>query len=74
VRRIAQMIRVSTSNAWKICHDDLSLFPYEMQLSQPLSEDGIARCYAFAREYGALLKDSSGVLNIAWFSDEAHFC
>jgi hypothetical protein len=27
------------------------LFPYKMQLSQPLSEDGIAIRYTFAREY-----------------------
>jgi hypothetical protein len=44
-----------------------------MQLSQPLPEDGIARRYAFAREYRALLEDNSGVLNVTWFSDEAHF-
>jgi hypothetical protein len=42
-----------------------------MQLSQPLLEDGIAKHYTFAREYGPLLGDSLGVLNVAWFSDEA---
>jgi hypothetical protein len=29
-----------------------------MQVSQPLSVDAIARCYALAREYGALLENS----------------
>jgi hypothetical protein len=38
-----------------------------MQLSQPLSQDGIAR------RYGALLEDSPGVLNVTWLPDEAHF-
>jgi hypothetical protein len=42
------------------------------KLSQPLSEDGIGRHYALAREYAALLEDSPGVLNVTWFSDEAH--
>jgi hypothetical protein len=40
------------------------LFPYKMHLRQPLSEDGIARRYAFAREYGALVEDNSGVFNV----------
>lgn len=30
-----------TRNAWKLCHDDFSLFPYKIQLSHPLSEDEI---------------------------------
>jgi hypothetical protein len=38
-----------------------------------LEEDETARRYAFVREYGALLKDTSGLLNVTWISDEAHF-
>jgi hypothetical protein len=41
-----------------------------MQLSQPLSKDGIARHYTFVKKYGALLEDNPGVMNV---SDEAHF-
>jgi hypothetical protein len=55
VRRLVQQIGVSTSTAWKICRDDLSLFSYKMQLSQPLSEDRIGRRYAFARQCATLL-------------------
>jgi hypothetical protein len=44
-----------------------------MQLSQLLSQDGIARYYAFAREYRALLEDIPGVSNATWFSNEARF-
>jgi hypothetical protein len=72
VRRLAQQIGVSTSTAWKICRHDLSLFSYKMQLSQPLSEDGIGRRYAFTRQCAALLEGNPGVLNVTWFSDEAH--
>lgn len=36
-------------------------------------EDGIARHFAFAREYGVLLEDSLGVWIVASLSDEAHF-
>jgi hypothetical protein len=42
-----------------------------MQLTQPLTENEIARFYAFEREYEALLKENPGVLNVSWFSDEA---
>jgi hypothetical protein len=44
-----------------------------MQLSQPLSKHGIERRRGFAREYGALLEEIPGVLNVTWFSNEAHF-
>jgi hypothetical protein len=43
-----------------------------MQLNQLLSEDRTARHYAFAWEYGTLLEDKPGILNVTWFSDEAH--
>jgi hypothetical protein len=36
-------------------------------------EDGIARHSTFVREYGALLEDSLGVLNVTCFSNEARF-
>jgi hypothetical protein len=69
---LTQRIGVSTSTAWEICRDDLSLFQYKIQLSQQFSGDGMARNCAFASEYGALLEDNPGVLNVTWFSDEAH--
>lgn len=53
---------VSTCAAWKICRDDLSLFPYKMQVSQPLSEDGMSKCCAF-EEYRTLLQDNPRVFN-----------
>jgi hypothetical protein len=56
----------------EICRDYL-LLPCKMQLSQPLSEDGIARHCTFSRDYFALLEDSPGVLNDTWFFSELHF-
>jgi hypothetical protein len=44
-----------------------------MLLSHPLWKDGTARHYVIAREYRELLEESSGVLNVTWFSDEAYF-
>jgi hypothetical protein len=58
VRRLGHQAGVS------ICHDDLPLFLYKIQLSQPLSEVGEATRRAFAREYGALPEDSPGALNV----------
>jgi hypothetical protein len=72
VQRVAQQIGISTSTAWKICHDDLSL-PYKMQLSQPLSEDRIMSYYAFVKEYEAGLEEIWGVLNVTCFSNGEHF-
>jgi hypothetical protein len=73
VGRLAEQIEVSNSTVREICREALSLFPHNMQLSQSLSKDGIARRYAFAREYGALLENSPCVLNVTWFSDEERF-
>jgi hypothetical protein len=70
--RLAQQIGDSNNSAWKICRDDLS-FPYNMQRSQPLSEDGKARRYAFVRTCGALLEDNRATLNVTRFSVEAYF-
>jgi hypothetical protein len=72
-RRLDQQIGASTSTAWEICLDDLSLFPYWMCLSQPLSKDRIAKRYALAKEYEALMKENPGVLNVTWLNDETHF-
>jgi hypothetical protein len=40
-----------------------------MRLSRPLSEDGIARRNAFARDWGALLEENSGGVkwDVRWF-------
>jgi hypothetical protein len=73
MKRLAQQIEVSTSTARKICRDDLSMFPYKIELNQPLPEDGIRRPYAIAREFEALLEDNLGIMNVAWVSNEACF-
>jgi hypothetical protein len=48
-------------------------FRIKILLSQTLPEDGTERRCAIAREYRALLEENSGVLNVTWFTDEAHF-
>jgi hypothetical protein len=72
VCNVSNNILVSQHCKEYLTHDDLS-FPYKLQLSQPPSNDGTARRYAFAREYTALLEDNQGVLNVARFSNEAYF-
>lgn len=54
VGRLAQQIEVSTSTVREICRETLSLCPYNMQLRRSLSQEGMARRYASAREYGEL--------------------
>jgi hypothetical protein len=70
VQDLAQQIHFSTNTSCKICHDDLSLIPYIIQLSQPLSEDGIAKRCAFGRGYRILLENNPGVLNVTEISNE----
>jgi hypothetical protein len=53
-----------SQHCMEMCHDDLSLFPYKVQLSQPLLKAGLGRHYAFLREYGALLENSLAALNV----------
>ena len=73
LRRLSQQLHVSYSTSRKVYLTDLSLFLYNIQLSQPLSEDGIDRRYNFSKEYGALLEENPNVVQVTWFSDEAHF-
>lgn len=73
IRRLSQQLRVSYSTARKICSTDLSLFPYKIQLSLSLSQDGTDRRFNFCNEDGALLEENPNLLQVTWFSDEAHF-
>jgi hypothetical protein len=47
---LAQVIGVSASTGKKICRDDLSLFPYKMQLNQTFPNDEIARSWRFCED------------------------
>jgi hypothetical protein len=60
----AQQRGVPTSTAWRVCYGDSLLLPYKMQLRQPLSEDVLARRYAFPGEYVALLGENPCFLNV----------
>jgi hypothetical protein len=42
------------------------MLPYKMQLSP-------GDALRFLDEYGAPMEDNPGVLNVTWFSSEAHF-
>ena len=49
-RKVAQEASVSHTVAWKILREDLGVFPYKIQLGQPLPHNAPARRYKFANE------------------------
>jgi hypothetical protein len=38
-----------------------------------MPEDGTARCYSFARQYGVLLEDNPGAMTVTLFCNEGDF-
>jgi hypothetical protein len=54
-------------------YGDFLLLPYKILLRRLLSEDVIAKCYAFGKENIALLEENPGILNVTWFFNKAHF-
>jgi hypothetical protein len=67
VRRLAQQIRSQPA-----LQEKPAVTPCRC-LRTTCSGGGIAWRCAFAREYGALLEGSSGVVDVTWFSHGAHF-
>ena len=41
VRRISQSLRVSVGTVHRILHEDLAMFPYKIQIGQPISSGSL---------------------------------
>src|SRR6185437_1012909 len=73
VRRASQQLQLSVGTVHTILTKFLKLYPYKIQIEQPLKQNDKLRRLEFAQEFGVFLKDNPTVLNSIWFSDEAHF-
>jgi len=73
LRRASQQLGLSKDTIHRILRNFLKLYPYKIQIDQPLKGSDKLRRLEFAREFSAFLKDNPAVLNSIWFSDEAHF-
>lgn len=73
MEKLAQMLDLSPTTAWRIVREDLDLFPYKIQTAQPISETAAEKRLAFANR---LIQDFDRQIidpKMIWFSDEAHF-
>jgi hypothetical protein len=52
---------------------DLGLFPYKIQIHQPLNERSIENRFEFAKKIKAMIESKELDYQKIWFSDECHF-
>ncbi|RWS15258.1 histone-lysine N-methyltransferase SETMAR-like protein, partial [Dinothrombium tinctorium] len=73
IRRGAQEAGMSHTTFRKILRKDLGLFPYKIQITQPLSERNYADRLSFATAMAEMIDLKRINVGAIWFSDEAHF-
>lgn len=75
VRKLAQQVDVSVGTAWAINRKDLNIFPYKLQVGQPLTQESCAKRLDFANAVCEALDDNEPLFDPKKiiFSDEAHF-
>jgi len=71
--QLSQQVGVSVASAWRIARKDLGIFPYKIQIGQPLTEQSCEKRYEFCTQVDAMIDDNEiDPANII-FTDEAHF-
>ncbi len=73
INRLAQQLGVLRSPIYRLMREDISLFPYKVQVLQKLTVFSQQRRLAFAEEFSAVLTARPRMLFNIWFSDECHF-
>ena len=73
IHRRAQQLRLSQSSTWRILRNDLSLFPYKIQLTQELKPNDHLHRRQFADWARKQLEIDLDFGKKIIFSDEAHF-
>lgn len=71
-RRLSQEVGISRSSVLRILHDDLKLFPYKIQLLQSQTDRNKAERLAFCQDISQRIENDPGLLDLIFFSDEAH--
>lgn len=72
-RRLSQEVRISKTSVLRILHKDLHLFPYKIQILQIQTDRKKQERLAFCQDISRKIEDNPGLLDLIFFSDEAHF-
>lgn len=73
IRRAAQQVGIKRESLRKIIVNELKLFPYKVQVHQPLSEAAMEQRLEFANDVVGRIDNNTIDVTKVWFSDEAHF-
>jgi hypothetical protein len=71
-RRLAQQLEVFPATAWRIARKDLGVYPYKIQVAQPLDQAAMEKRLEFANIMCDMINNGLDPDDII-FSDEAHF-
>ncbi len=72
-RKASQLLGIGYSSLRKIMEEQLKLFPYKIQVHQPLSEKDIQRRLEFANLILEMVRNKEIDPKKIWFTDEVHF-
>ena len=71
-RRLSQEVGISRTSVVRILHTDLQLFPYKIQVLQSQTDRNKAERLAFCQDISQRIENDPGLLDLIFFSDEAH--
>ena len=72
-RRLSQKVGISRTSVRRVIHKDLTLFPYKMQILQQQTNVNKRERLEFCQSISERIENNPGVLDLIFFSDEAHF-
>ena len=72
-RRLSQETDLSRTSIMRIMHQDLHMFPYKIQIVQAQTATNKAERLAFCQSISRRIEDHPNIMDLIFFSDEAHF-
>ena len=72
-RKASKQLEIHRTTLRRIMEDILKLFPYKIQVQQPLTQNSIEMRLVFANEMLELIRTQKLDYRKIWFSDEVHF-
>lgn len=72
-RKAAQQLNISRSSLQRIMSTDIDLFPYKIQVYQPISPNASIKRLEFANRMITMKESGEIDFGKIWFSDECHF-
>lgn len=71
-RRLPQEFRISKSSVLRILQYEFELFPYKIQILQRQTDGNKAERLAFCRDISLMIENDPDIMNLIFFSNEAH--